>query len=489
MPDQPNIPQPESADDYHLSKEALRDPGYLQELKEKVRWMNDTEIEIFRNQLYNLSGNMRNENFIDPEEYAASRDIMDDKIVAIKEEIQAMQSELQEKQGVLDNYRRRLNHMEPCHEKFQRKSDDLKRRNQKRLDQIRRKMEQLSLAANALQPGFRITSPLHRMLATFLTLAMFAEIRGETTAKQRFDRRRNLIAIKEDNDKLSLKLENIERQLRKDFFKQKKYEELTSNLPQEKLRELLDLVNKAKCNTAEMEDLCRKLTVESRNLDMLQSEFRNLQRTIFGRQSLKLLEDEVDNLFIDYSLVPEKGKKSAASQALGDHMNDSNAKKVFEIGRIVIEQMFQRERTKASFLKTSLLNRLLDELMFTEPTDLERKIIASFTADKQLDDQVLEKDIRKVTQYEFDPSDDMVTDVQMTKRRVLTARAKQLASSRVALLQELETQSKAVKVAAKAAPSESQIEVSSLAPSQASTAASTAVSTAPKRWVYWLTDV
>lgn len=435
-------PSPESSADYHLSKEALRDPGYIAELREKIRWMNDAEIEIFRNQLFNLNGQMRTDQFIDPEEYETSRGMLDDKIAGVQDEVQGLQQELREKQGVLDNYRKRLNHMEPCHEKFQRKADDLKRRNQKRLDQIRRKLEQLSLAANALQPGFKITSPTHRMLATFLTLAMFAEIRGETTAKQRFDRRRNLIAIKEDNDKLALKLESIERQLRKDYFKQKKYEELTSDLPKEKLKELLELVNKAKCNTAELEDLSHKLTVESKNLDMLQAEFGNLQRSIFGRSSLKLLEEEVDNLFIDYSLVPKDAKHSAASQALGEFMNEGNAKKVFEVGRIVIEQMFQRERTKSSFLKASLLNRLLDELMFTEPTDLERKIIASFTADKQLDETILEKDIQKVTEFVYDPEDDMVTDVNTTKRRVLTARAKQLAQSRVGLLQELETKSK-----------------------------------------------
>lgn len=142
--------------DYHLTDEALHDPGHISELRERVKWMNDEELAILRNQLIIVTARIGYDEFVSHEEYEKTRQYLDEKIGAAKEEVEEWEKELQNQQKTLDVYSRRLNKIIPCHEKVLRKRDDMKMVNTYKLARINKVVEQLKLAADALMPGFKV---------------------------------------------------------------------------------------------------------------------------------------------------------------------------------------------------------------------------------------------------------------------------------------------------------------------------------------------
>lgn len=362
---------------YNQAEDALTDPDFVEDLRRKIRYMADSEIE----QIYSQLVSFDRTSMITNDEHSTAKEALEKQSDKENKRLESLKNELQNEQAHLDALLRRFNQLVPCSEKFHKKSSDLKRQNQEKLNELKEKLtivEDLERVQTSISSSHDKKS-LNRQLSTLLTLSMFAELRGEAVVNKRWDRKRTIMGLRDEITKIVNNLQRSEILLRRSTAKLETYKNLVDldTFEPKLVQNLRQKLQTAKQNTVELKSLQQRVRNESVALNKLESSMNAIIRHSCGFRALEYFVKNLDSIMTDYSMVTNRNENQFRDESrnIGNEVNAQNARQVLSICKTIIPLISKYEKLRGDLDRVRILNRLLEELLKTEPTHAEKVII------------------------------------------------------------------------------------------------------------------
>lgn len=210
-------------EDYHLSPESIADPSYLEDVATNMKWMNDEQVQILLDQLKILDQSR----LINPNEARTVKIASEARYDELQKEMGSLRQDLQGVENRADVLRTELNKLIPAAEKFQRKSDSLKTKNETRLQNVRDNVRYVEAAAAAV--NYKSSPTANRVMSCMIVLAMMTELRNEVQARLKINKRRSIFAVRDDNDRMLSRVDQIEKAIKRGGARLKHYERMLSD--------------------------------------------------------------------------------------------------------------------------------------------------------------------------------------------------------------------------------------------------------------------
>ena len=210
---------------------------------------------------------------------------------------------------------------------------------------------------------------------------MFVELRNEKVTSKVGDKKRTLLGLRDEMQRIIMALNKNEKTLHRERAKLDFYNRLankSSDITPKFLDDLQEKTEKMAKYVEELELLRTRIDTETKSLTKLESIMNSVIRSSSNYESLENNLKQLDQLMTHYNRPNDFSNIREQSLQLGEKVTRDNAAQVFTLCRTIIPLVAKLDQLQSDLDKTRLLNRIMEELLRTEPANEEKHIFSNY---------------------------------------------------------------------------------------------------------------